>query len=114
MKCLMWSVSLWIGLGLTVAIAQPPEGGGRGLGGGASGGGGARPPSQFVMALDVDQDGEISADEIKNAAKALLTLDKNNDGKLTEDEYRPQGNRPGGGPGGPECRPVDPRQTRWS
>ena len=32
-----------------------------------------------LVALDVNRDGEISATEIDNAAKALKTLDKNKD-----------------------------------
>jgi Ca2+-binding EF-hand superfamily protein len=39
--------------------------------------------------LDVDRNGEISADEIANAATTLKTLDKNTDGSITEDEVRP-------------------------
>ena len=52
-----------------------------------------------MLALDVNGDGVISAEEINNAAVALRKLDKNNDGQLTEDEMRP--NFPPGGPGGP-------------
>lgn len=84
-----------------------PERGERGPGRGGPGGpGGFRggpggPP--LLVALDTDKDGELSAEEISNAATALKTLDKNNDGKLTRDEMRPprgQG-RPGeAGPGG--------------
>lgn len=48
------------------------------------------------IALDADHNGEISADEIANAATTLKTLDKNNDGFITEDEVRPM---PGGGRG---------------
>lgn len=103
------------------ATAQPP--GGRGGAGGQGGvPGGGRPVSPIIEALDVNHDGVISVDELKNAPASLLTLDKNKDGKLTEDEYRPQfgrggtggvggapggrggeGGRPGGqgGPGGP-------------
>jgi hypothetical protein len=42
-----------------------------------------------MKALDTDGDGELSAAEIANASKALLTLDKNGDGKLTPDELMP-------------------------
>jgi Ca2+-binding EF-hand superfamily protein len=42
-----------------------------------------------LAALDSDHDGEISADEIKNAAAALRTLDQNRDGSLTPDEVLP-------------------------
>ena len=53
-----------------------------------------RPPvPPIVAALDVDHNGVISADEIANAAKSLLTLDKNNDGQLGPGEY--MGHPPG-------------------
>ena len=35
-----------------------------------------------LAALDADGNAELSAEEIKNATAALLTLDKNKDGKL--------------------------------
>jgi hypothetical protein len=57
------------------------------------------PPSPVIAALDTDADGSLSADEIKNAARALLTLDHNQDGVLDESELRPP--PPPGGPGGP-------------
>ena len=47
------------------------------------------------IALDADHNGEISAEEIANAATTLKALDKNNDGSITEDEVR----RPGRGRG---------------
>ncbi len=62
------------------------------------------PPSPIIMALDVNHDGVISAEEIANAPAALKTLDKNGDGQLTKDEYMPP--RPGNG-GGPEGGPQD-------
>ena len=43
----------------------------------------------LLRALDSDHDGVISAEEIRNASSALLTLDKNGDGRLTSDELRP-------------------------
>ena len=58
-----------------------------------------------MQALDEDGDGEISADELANAAVALAALDKDGNGKLTLDELRPafrgfpgagRGPRPGG------------------
>jgi hypothetical protein len=56
-------------------------------------GGPGGPRGQMVAplfaALDVNKDGVIDADEIKNAAAALAKLDKNGDGKLTPDELRP-------------------------
>ncbi len=57
-----------------------------------------------MAALDKDENGEISADEIKGAVAALRKLDKNKDGKLTEEELRPsfsgRGGSQGGGGGG--------------
>jgi EF hand len=57
-----------------------------------------------MAALDADQNGEISSDEIAKATQALKTLDKNSDGKLTMEEIRPNmdgmlpgGRRPDGG-----------------
>lgn len=65
-----------------------------------------------MVALDADKDGEISAAEIENAAKALKTLDKNGDGKLSADELRPTGGPGGeGGEGGPGRRGGDPSQA---
>lgn len=52
----------------------------------------------LVAALDLDKDGEISADEIAKASESLKKLDKNGDGKLTPDEIRPPGPPPGRGP----------------
>jgi Ca2+-binding EF-hand superfamily protein len=50
-------------------------------------------------ALDANQDGELSAEEIKNAAAALQKLDANKDGKISLDEVRPQGGPRGEGEG---------------
>ncbi|MCA8961838.1 MAG: hypothetical protein KDC38_15040, partial [Planctomycetes bacterium] len=61
-----------------------------------------RPPSPLLSALDVDQDEELSAEEIDGATAALLTLDQNGDGNLTLEELRPpREGRPGRGFGGP-------------
>ncbi len=94
----------------------PPEGGGRRFGRGPGGGGGPgmRGPGPgfapvrmpLITALDADDDGEISAEEIKNAVEALKKLDKNEDGKLSREEFMPMpgpgfGPRGEGGPGGP-------------
>ena len=59
---------------------------------------GRRPPPPVMAVLDANHDGILSAEEIANASKALLTLDKNGDGQLTLDELRPP--RPEDGPGG--------------
>jgi Ca2+-binding EF-hand superfamily protein len=48
------------------------------------------PPRVFLLALDTDHDGQLSAEEIANATKALLALDKNHDGQITPDEYAPR------------------------
>jgi hypothetical protein len=85
-------------------------------GGGPPGGGpnGVRPPPPpIIQALDLDGDGELSADEIKEASTNLLKLDKDKDGTLSREETRPphpggeggpggRGPRGPGGPGGPE------------
>ncbi len=84
-----------------------------GMQGGMRGPGMQRPGGEMRMqfplmiALDADKNGEISAEEIKNAAKALKTLDKNKNGKLEAEEIRPQGRGPGGEgrPGGPGAGP---------
>ena len=61
------------------AFAQGP--------GGGCGGQGHKPPKPAVdSALDADSDQVISADEIANAASALIGLDADNDGGLTFDE----------------------------
>jgi len=49
------------------------------------------PPHPLMIALDLDGDGTLSAEELKNAAAALLKLDKNGDGQLSPDELRPIG-----------------------
>lgn len=84
----------------SAVMAQPPQGGppGGGHGGGGPGG------NPIMGALDPDHNHELSAEEIKNASKALLALDKNGDGKLTEEDLGQMGprggGRPSGGPGG--------------
>ena len=68
---------------------QGQQGQGRGL-----------PPLPVLQALDTNQDGEISGDEIANAVKALKSLDKDGNGKLTMEELMPaRGQREGGQPG---------------
>lgn len=90
---------------LAEANRQQSAGGGRGEGRGPGRGPGG--PNQFDLAfnaLDRDRNGEISADEINNAAAALKTLDKNRDGTITEDEVTPEsgGRAFGRGQGGPD------------
>lgn len=73
----------------SVANGQPPSrsgGGPRGMGGGQ---GGQQPP--WVAIFDADRDGQLSRDEIENAAASLSKLDRNNDGKVAGDEFRPTG-----------------------
>lgn len=78
--------------------------------GGPGGEGRPRMMLPLVATLDADGNGEISAEEITNAAAALKKLDKNGDGKLTRDEYMGMRGGPGG-PGGPggEGRPRRPQ-----
>jgi Ca2+-binding EF-hand superfamily protein len=48
------------------------------------------PPAHPLMtALDADEDGAISAEEIEKAVAALKKLDKNDDGKLSDEEINP-------------------------
>ena len=74
--------------------------------------GGGRRVSPLQSALDLDENGAISAEEIAAAATSLLAVDKNADGNLTFDELTPPGRgRRGrrGGPGGPGMRSrMDP------
>lgn len=79
-------------LAASPVLAQGPggPGGGRGF---------TPPPNPLMEALDVDKNGEISAEEIAGASAALKKLDKDGDGKLSGEEVRPP--RPTfGGPGG--------------
>jgi hypothetical protein len=46
-------------------------------------------PSQLIMALDANEDGKLSLEEIKAAVKAFKTLDENEDGELTLNEFGP-------------------------
>lgn len=69
---------------------------------GPGGRGGMMRMSPIMVALDANKDGELSSEEIQNAATALKTLDKNGDGKLSADELRPAGGGMGGPGGNPE------------
>ncbi len=69
---------------------------GRGQGG-FSGRGGFRPPNPIMEAIDKNKDGALTADELKNASKALAALDKNKDGKIDQEDMRPQFDRGQGG-----------------
>jgi hypothetical protein len=46
-------------------------------------------PSQLMMALDANEDGKLSLEEIKAAVEAFKTLDENEDGELTLNEFGP-------------------------
>ena len=67
-------------------------------------------PPPIVRALDADDDGVISKEEIENSSESLATLDKNEDGELTREELhppRPDGeadDRPNGPPPGGDRR----------
>jgi EF hand len=75
------------------------------------------PRNPLMEVLDLNHDGELSAEEIAKAPESLKKLDKNGDGKLSEDELRPQHRRrahrrgpdsdgPGGYSGPSEDRPA--------
>ena len=46
-------------------------------------------PSQLMMALDANEDGKLSLEEIKAAVEAFKALDENSDGELTLNEFGP-------------------------
>ncbi|HBN75130.1 MAG TPA: hypothetical protein DD473_04795 [Planctomycetaceae bacterium] len=52
------------------------------------------PPDPFLELFDTDENGELSASEIKASSQVLNTFDRNQDGKLTRDEL-PRPPRPG-------------------
>lgn len=100
-----------------IVMAQPPgpQGGSEGpggFGGRGPGGPGGPPPSPVVEVMDTNHDHALSAQEIKNAFRALKVLDRDGDGNLSQEEMRPEGGpergRPGGF-GGPEGRGRDGR-----
>ena len=43
----------------------------------------------FMKVLDLDRDGQLSADEIASSSSSLLTLDEDGDGTLSCDELHP-------------------------
>jgi hypothetical protein len=70
--------------------AQPPKAG-------SPPGPGHVPKPQLpaiMQALDADNDGEISDEEISKSAESLAALDQNKDGKISPEELRPK--QPGG------------------
>jgi Ca2+-binding EF-hand superfamily protein len=83
-----------------------PEGRGGGLGGpGRPRGGPGRMMAMMpiIQALDADKNGELSTEEIDNAAAAIKTLDQDKDGSISAEEMAPDMSQMlgGGGPGGP-------------
>ena len=91
---------------------RPGQGGQPGQAGGQRG----LPPLPIFMVLDRDRNGEISKEEIANAAKALSQLDRDRNGKLTIEELMPsqfnRGGRPGqGGQPGQPGQGGDPAQS---
>ena len=52
------------------------------------------PVPPVIAALDTNQDGTISADELKNAPESLKPLDANGDGELSPEELHPHGPPP--------------------
>jgi Ca2+-binding EF-hand superfamily protein len=52
-------------------------------------GGRGRPPSLLITAMDTNQDGKLSAEEIAAAPKTLHKADINSDGMITQDELQP-------------------------
>ena len=84
-------------------MAQGPGGGPRGErgpggpGGPGMGRGGPGGFDPLFRALDTNQDGVISADELAAATTTLKSLDANHDGQLSADETRPAPPRRGPG-----------------
>ncbi len=91
----------------------PAARGQRGPGGGPGGPGGRRggpgggdfmktfmSNMPLMKALDADGNGELSAQEIANASKALASIDKDGDGVLKVTEMMPDMSRMRGGRGG--------------
>lgn len=99
--------ALFAGSSLLFAQQPPaPEEGGRPGRPGRGPRSGMMPP--VMVALDIDKNGSLSANELESASASLKTLDANNDGQLTADELRPQPPRPDkDGEGRPEGPPPE-------
>jgi Ca2+-binding EF-hand superfamily protein len=88
-------IAVAVALAGSGAFAQP-EGGRRGAEGRGDrqgppegrGGARGRPMPPIMTAIDANQDGEISAEEISGASAALKALDRDGDGKLSMEEWR--------------------------
>ena len=82
---------------------SPPRGGFGGPGRGGFGGGPGRMLRSLpvMQALDADQNGELSGQEVENAVAALKALDKDQNGTITQDEMMPDFGAMMGGRGGP-------------
>ena len=86
----------------------------------------AQQSPRWIGVFDADSDGELSADEIKNATAALNKLDLDHDDRLSDDELRTAHrgqSRSGGGRGGQASRggqrerprdKVRPRDTQFN
>ena len=100
--------ALFAGSSLLFAQQPPaPEEGGRAGRPGRGPRSGMMPP--VMVALDIDKNGSLSANELESASASLKTLDANNDGQLTADELHPKPPRPNkDGKGRPEGRPEGP------
>ena len=57
---------------------------------GPGGPGGPPPTDPLTALLDKNEDGKLSAGEIKRAPKALLKLDENDDDSISSDELKPE------------------------
>jgi len=68
------------------------------------------PPPPLLAALDLDRDGRLSGEEIKNAAKSLNALDANGNGRLSDKELGPQPKKDGERPKGPP--PADGEEPK--
>src|ERR1700678_3771938 len=90
-------IILVIAVAATAALAQ------EGQGGPGSGMSFIR-MSPILNAIDVNQDGVLSAAEIADAPAQIRKLDKNGDGKLTQDEAGLRMGGRGGGRGRGEGR----------
>ena len=91
MKMMTKTTLAMLALGISAIAAQAQAGPGNPNqnGGGFDGPPrGHRPPAPaIIVAIDVNHDGVIDADEMANAPAVLAALDKNGDGVLTPDEF---------------------------